>query len=928
MNYDSQIKRLTLETNFQADVPKVEKVPNRRELISWIHSQKSWLSHCPSTTLVNNLGQPISSNIFTKFYSSDANFSGQLRSIDFSEYGFDLKTLGEFRGRSGSQVGLMNRMQTSFGDLSKSSLGKVSPADRSAALDLIKVDIKDDLREDIIRLCEASEVHDFYDLSKADMTTSAGPRYYTRLNSKDTFAAKSQSKNDVMASYGEEVYSDMGQLMKVCSSGDDRELSRLVQDKPSLFAFALRGKEEVVNLHDPAKCRPYWAVDIAHVLLASIIFDLVYRAIVPFWKDRNSMSALGFNWFHDKETGTNGTQKLFEFLESTKEGETNSLGYGDDCLFARREKGKLYVSGPDVSHLDMSIQSAHFLMMREFIDKVFLKAYPDYNKSWVKGYIKLYLALAEKHAYLLFPCGLVCRKNTGLPSGIPGTTTLDLIAMSLFHFNARKTWSVDGSHFAVAGLQSGFLVKEGTSVIECLDLPLRKMDTKFLGNKIVSYGYPGLKEPLSVPVNDLINYMKTALYPKYPNPSSNAETAAWHMLRLYGISISGGLFYHEFSSSGFAAFESHKKVLIKDPSHADAQISSGMVESFSVSGVSYIATLVGKKFRDIALPRTNELLALYYPALLSRILTTVDPVYKREPTGSVVGDTEVSLNFNLFGEDEEESQEVSAPHEFTFLAETFVEPEIPPQEKKNPIVKVKRKGNPVDFKLDNLVIKFLQEKHPNKYDNYLRMLTMKDLLDKMLTDPEDMEIFEPVVEVYNDIVKEFAQAVQAKYVEEVVDSKKKERENERDKILKILMEIKANLSWGSTPNVFPLTTGETLTNLSDKTFNKNPKPVKEKEKQREGIVKEHRTVTTAPDRRVSPTIAYLNSLSLQKWKLLRDKVLIKMPLTLIEQGRLDQVSGKEEVTFMIEKIATRIGPHFKEAGPRGVNKYFDVPMNT
>jgi hypothetical protein len=661
MDYNSNIKRITAATNILQQ-PPISPAPSKKDFLEWVNAQ-SWLKKV-NFSLKNEKGEPVSTNIFTKFFSADANFLAQAATIDYSPYGFQVQDLGSMRGRSGSVKGLMNRMGSAFADTVQSPQIKVSPSEREGALALLKT--RDGDEKDLFlrakQLCEASSYDDFVSLSQVDMSTSSGPRFFQKSSEQDPFASVATSKTTVMEEYGEEVYADICELMKACSSRDDSELRKLFKSKPALFAIALRGKEEVVNFdykEAPEKCRPYWAIDLVHVLMASPIFDLIFDAIVPFWEDPESISALGFNWFHDSETGTNGAEKILDFIESTPEGEVRSMGFGDDTKFVANTSEGIFTAGPDISHLDMSLQDEHKAHVKEFVHRTFLKYYPDYRSTWVYGYVNLYFELAFKQFLLLFPHGIVARKAFGLPSGLPGTTLIDLAAMTLFHYFVKiANWETKTPDeiFTESATRCGFIVKPETMNVCQYDPETREDLIPFLGMQIVQYKYPGIKETLMIPCANAKTLITSAIFPKYQNPKTSTDSAAWHILRLYGLAISGGLFFHEFSTPAMAAVTAHSKTILKAKDYVGGDktipiVTQNLVDgsSFTVTkGPSYLQQLVGKKFTEITLPRTSELLLMLYPSLINRNLDTFRPTYNTKMSVSVEDDDEgCALQFSF-----------------------------------------------------------------------------------------------------------------------------------------------------------------------------------------------------------------------------------------------------------------------------------------
>jgi hypothetical protein len=944
MNYDSNIKRVSFDSEFLTKTP-ISVVPNKKVFQSWAMEQKSWLK-IVDTTIKNHQDEPVSTNIFGRFFSTDSNFSGKVKSIDFSRFNFDMFDLGQYRGRSGTIQGLMNRMDSAFNDKEVQPVTALPPKIKERALELIKLKECSVLKDKIVRFCEASCFEDFQDMVPADMTTSAGPRFYKKNNAGDMFANVTVSKQAVLDSVnGPKVISDINGLMKACSSRQSGEINKFYAANKSMFSIALRGKEEIVNVDyaiEPEKCRPYWAVDITHVLTMSTFFDLVHEMILPFWEDNESISALGFSWFYESKHSSNGVSKIIQFARSVPKGQTRSFGYGDDCYFVRHTlDGKVEVAGPDVAHLDMSIDKPHFGLMEEFLVKAFTNYYPDFKKTWAYGYLKLYLHLALSGFLLVLPHGLVGQKTRGLPSGIPGTTILDLIAMSSFHAAVRaQPWDQDGNLFQVAAKQVGFRVKEETCPVECvgkhLDCFKDGSETVFLGSKIVPYKYPGVNYPLLIPVGELKTYIKSALFPKHANPKSTGETAAWHILRLYGIAISGGLFYHEFSTPAMGAVEAHAKTLDKS-GEGEVIVTEDVLEPFTVSGVSYVSQLVGKRYKDITLPRVYTLLSYYYPEIMKRVVKTVDPVFKGEVKMDVkeAGDG-VYLEFD-FGEspvrDEKEEEkdelapdpdvdeviEITSEHivveeeDLELVVEEFVQPKVEPEKKKNPIVGTKRKGKPKDYHLDNMVLKFL-EKHKKQHDNYLRLVKLQSVISEGLEDPEDYDLFEPIVKVFEDIMDKFTSMVQRKYQEDLDKNARLLKEKKVNELMEQLIRISQNLSWGdSDPPVFPLTTGTVLEKPLDlkvpkKDLGPLPSPPEKKEEKK---------VTQKPG---SDFSRFLNNLRANDWFNVKKMCFIKRQLTNLEQKHVDKLKKDGDKAaveaYFVSMIVAKWGEEFKKLGPQ------------
>ncbi len=810
MDYNSSIKRLSLVAKFIQDIT-IQKVPTKKQFLEWLKTQ-AYLIDVP--IMIKNVeNEPVSTSIIQKFYSPDNVFAGQIQTIDFKSYGFTVEELGYYRGRSGSIEGLMHRMSTAFGDGKKTAISAFPPVALRVAKTMLKFRNDEQVYYDFEVLCKAAQFEDFSKLCKADLSTSSGPRFFKKNSPNDQYAATSMSKREVLNQYGEVAVESIAAIMNACASDNMvEELRALYENNPSWFTLALRGKEEVVDLRAQVKCRPYWSCDIALVLLGSAVFGILDRLILPFWEDPTSVSALGLNWFFDSARGLNGAEKVLEFIEETPDGQTRSMGYGDDCLFVRNEGGRMLLCAPDVSHLDMSAMAPHFAFAKDVIHSIFLKVYPDYNKTWVRGFVDFYLNLAEKNFLLVMPHGYVYKKKYGVPSGIPGTTILDLLIMLPFHA-AMKTAIFTEAGICKAGLSCGFIIKPETTEVVQYDFVRREVQLPFLGNRIVQYNYSTVGIKL-IPVNQLFNYMKSALYPRDAPPKTPGETAAWHMLRLYGLSVSGGLFYPEFSTSAFKAFSSHKQALLRSE-FKDSIVDDNIVLSFTVSGpeTSYLEQLRGKKFSDIEIPRTGDLLAMYYPDVLTQIPKSI----------GVLSDTHVDISREKSGlfldledsrpgrEEIVEEKEEPLPQDVKKVslsvpsdlgsAPGFSGIAVP--EDYSPVVV--RQGPPENFKIDNLQRTFLEKNFPDKYQAYLALLDVRaKITDVLSSDPQGDDLFAPLMNSIDEFLVKFLEGLMAQYLKNQKDALERERQRTRDQLVEKIQAIMASMSWADTPPDVPL----------------------------------------------------------------------------------------------------------------------------
>lgn len=192
------------------------------------------------------------------------------------------------------------------------------------------------------------------------------------------------------------------------------------------------------------KTRPFYVFPGALRILFSCFTDMIKNHLTPFSKDPNAISAVGFSW------AAGGATQITTWMNKKRSPGLKLLAWGDDHILQITAKdGSSFVLCPDVSGMDMKLQSPEFDLFRYWIvsqitgehltmgdlddptQQKKMAAYMTKHKNqlgigWYRTihFFTEYLARTP----VLGPKQFCFDKTVGLPSGINFTTILDIIA--------------------------------------------------------------------------------------------------------------------------------------------------------------------------------------------------------------------------------------------------------------------------------------------------------------------------------------------------------------------------------------------------------------------------------------------------------------------------------------------------------------------
>lgn len=246
-------------------------------------------------------------------------------------------------------------------------------------------------------------------------------------------------------------------------------LDDLFRKEPEMFLVEIKNKEDryefgAVDGTGKPKTRPYTTVP-AHIgLLASVLTQRFQDGLKTFVESPSSHNAYGFS------SSKGGLTQMVEWMDSTKEGETKFVCYGDDTCLVSRYEGNLYRVDPDFSQMDGSLDSDDILCVIEWVLHSLKKEDNLNSVPFWETFSKVWHYVASDP--LMIVQGQKIWKKArpnGLMTGVPGTTLFDTVkSVVSWHCylqfcSFKKRNPLDGA-LATEFMSShcGLVIKEGT----------------------------------------------------------------------------------------------------------------------------------------------------------------------------------------------------------------------------------------------------------------------------------------------------------------------------------------------------------------------------------------------------------------------------------------------------------------------------------
>ncbi len=547
--------------------------------------------------------------------------------------GMTLASLGEYdselynccqhyRGVTASASGVFNRMKKAYSEYKQV---RFTPEDIEEALDIFTFTVTDDVKKKVNDIFDADHVTKmpFPDM---DMSTSSGLYYQATAAGTSQAANVCVPKSDIPL---DDMLEDAQQILDALTTG---RLGQLINEKPALFTLILKSKEEVADVRTVAqKSRPYYSISYALNFLASIVFQPLQESITGFWEDNPqkdtvpSASAYKISYMFMEEFGKNGSEMILDFIEATKVDNARSMGYGDDSFFVWSDGKDLFYSGPDVSHLDMSL-GPHFKNLLMAYMEMFYVDYCGipkdvYNKSWVKLFLRFYFDFCFK-SMVLGPQGILFVKDKGYSSGLPGTTLIDMFCMAPFHVNVRKELNKLlqlskktiplGSYkdcFTKAANKCGFTLKDETLIVKKYDKKKKVTEIPFLGATINDFHYDRGPTQFSVkvPYYDPEKLARSMVY----NACivKKEQKAPLQVARLLGLALN--TFNHK---TLFTALDHAMKLLKESIIRNTPNVLIPDVNKYSIDTVQlnhYLKLYVGKPIQQVEVPTVLRIISYF-----------------------------------------------------------------------------------------------------------------------------------------------------------------------------------------------------------------------------------------------------------------------------------------------------------------------------
>lgn len=347
-------------------------------------------------------------------------------------------------------------------------------------------------------------------LEKLDITfsSSAGAPYW-------------RSKLEAFADILEVVLPKVVEALKVKGGVD-----RLYREQPELFLVEVKNKlDRYENQKLEKKTRPYVSIPAHWSFLFSILSQRFCSSLEIFDQNKESSNAYGFSGAHG------GYERMWEWMESVKEGEFKKICYGDDTRFVTRRGGQLLVCDPDAKQMDGSVD---FQVVSEVVDwqlEALLEEPQEINstaRQFWESVAFMWKHMATNPLMIVDGTSIWQKKSRdGLMTGVTGTTLFDTV-------KSVVSWQyfVDyyqGSKFSVKEVSEwmlsncGIEVKDGTWEWRPVSNPLHLAhgqlvcESKFLGVQMLKWDcvdgdhtivptipYSEMMENLLVPKDDPI----------------------------------------------------------------------------------------------------------------------------------------------------------------------------------------------------------------------------------------------------------------------------------------------------------------------------------------------------------------------------------------------------------------------------------------
>lgn len=198
------------------------------------------------------------------------------------------------------------------------------------------------------------------------------------------------------------------------------DLAQYVKENEDMFCALIANKYCLMERSDlNKKVRPYYRFPAAPSYLFQAYTQPLQTAVRAFWEDKESSCALRFSWAHG------GLRRIQRWMLESRTG-FSFLVYGDDLLFILRlpgTPGKVWVSAPDCQFLDMSLVPEWAQVYAVWVKEGYSE---KFSELW-HNLLSLHMKEAWK-AKVVLEAALTVLKDSGLNSGIVGTTLIDCVA--------------------------------------------------------------------------------------------------------------------------------------------------------------------------------------------------------------------------------------------------------------------------------------------------------------------------------------------------------------------------------------------------------------------------------------------------------------------------------------------------------------------
>jgi len=252
---------------------------------------------------------------------------------------------------------------------------------------------------------------------------------------------------------------------------------------------------EIGKIQD--KTRPYWSFSAPVSVLISILCQDFCANLYTFNTNKKSANAYGFSYAHG------GGKAMWDWMQSTEEGEMKYVVYGDDTKMVWRKNGKLYEVNPDFEQMDGSIDRDTVKITVDWIYGAYSERHGE--NSFFRYICDLWIMLACGSKFFV-DGKKVYQNQTGLLTGVVGTTLFDtvksVLAYHLYVHTKHDPFEKEKSHDFFRNM--GLKVKDGTwepvFVMEEPEEGGYASEEKFLGARLIYI--QGAKELEPVPYID------------------------------------------------------------------------------------------------------------------------------------------------------------------------------------------------------------------------------------------------------------------------------------------------------------------------------------------------------------------------------------------------------------------------------------------